>query len=276
MFPRPDFFAGSKLNFAKNLLFPKLAANFPPIRDEDIAIIDANEASSHEMTWGELRIEVRKCANALRPYIQIGDRVGGFLGNNAMTAVAMLAATSLGAIWTAVSPDTGVAAVLDRLVQIEPKVLFADNGVRYNGRVHESMTKVQEITKALVTLQAVVVFDSVSGVECAISEEHLPGSCKAFKYRDFATNPEFKPYVVIDSETIIANQRPDLKYTPKNSSPCQQVILSIFFTLPERLENQNALCILPLVRSFNIKKSICYIAMSSLEIDFSSTRPQPG
>lgn len=193
MFPRPDFFSGSKLNFAKNLLYPKLATRFSPITDDDIAIIDANEAFSYEMTWGELRTEVRKCANALRPYLEVGDRVGGFLGNNRMTVVAMLAATSLGAIWTAVSPDTGVAAVLDRLVQIEPKVLFADNGVRYNGKVHESMTKVKEITKALVTLQAVVVFDSADVVDCTISQEHLPPNCKAFTYKEFAVNSSFEP-----------------------------------------------------------------------------------
>ena len=192
MFPRPDFFAGMKLNFAENLLYPKLASGFTPIKDDDIAIIDANEAFSREMTWGELRTNVRKCANALRPYLQVGDRVGGFLGNHAMTVVAMLATTSLGAIWTAVSPDTGVAAVLDRLVQIEPKVLFADNGVRYNGKVHESMTKVKEITKALVTLQAVVMFESVDGVDCAISQENLPPTCKSYTYQDFATNSEFE------------------------------------------------------------------------------------
>lgn len=193
MFPRPDFFAGAKLNFAKNLLYPKVGEGLSPITDDDIAIIDANEALSSEMTWGELRAEVRKSANALRPYLQVGDRVAGFLGNNAMTVVAMLAATSLGAIWTAVSPDTGVAAVLDRLVQIEPKILFVDNGVRYNGKVHESMTKVKEITTALVTLQAVVIFESVSGVDCTINQENLPPNCKAYKYQDFAVDTGFTP-----------------------------------------------------------------------------------
>lgn len=98
MYPRPDFFADSKLNFAKNLLYPQVSKEFSPISDNDVAIINSNEASSSTMTWGQLRVEVRKCANGLRPYLQPGDRVAGFLGNHAMTVVAMLAATSLGAV----------------------------------------------------------------------------------------------------------------------------------------------------------------------------------
>lgn len=73
----------------------------------------------------------------------------------------MLAATSIGAIWTGVSPDTGAAAVLDRLVQIEPVVLFADNGVEYNGRLHESLSKAREIVKELKGLERLIIFDTV-------------------------------------------------------------------------------------------------------------------
>jgi acetoacetyl-CoA synthetase len=98
MFPRPDFFGGARLNFAKNLLYPQVSTGFSPINEDDVAIVEANEAFSCQMTWKELRLEVRKCANALRPQLQVGDRVAGFLGNHAMTVVAMLAATSLGAI----------------------------------------------------------------------------------------------------------------------------------------------------------------------------------
>jgi acetoacetyl-CoA synthetase len=192
MFPRPDFFKGTEFNFARNLLYPVLPAGTQPIQENDIAIISATESKHQQMTWGELRREVRKCANALRPYLRVGDRVAGFLGNHSLTVVAMLATTSLGALWTAVSPDTGVAAVLDRLVQIEPKILFADNGVEYNGKVHESMTKVKEITKALQTLQAVVVFKSMTGVDTSIGQEDLPLSCKEFTYGEFATVDEFK------------------------------------------------------------------------------------
>lgn len=92
--------------------------------------------------------------------------------------------------WTAVSPDTGVAAVLDRLIQIEPKVLFSDNGVRYNGKIHESMTKVQEITKSLPTLRAAIVFRTMPGIHPVIGTENIASSCKEFRYDEFTATGE--------------------------------------------------------------------------------------
>ncbi|PQE15684.1 acetoacetyl- synthase protein [Rutstroemia sp. NJR-2017a BBW] len=158
MFPRPDFFEGSRLNFAENLLYPA-KLNIDP---DSPAIIAATESTRETVSWKELRERVRQCANALRTVnVQPEDRVAGFLGNHTNTVVAMLAAASIGAVWTGVSPDTGVAAVLDRLVQIEPVVLFADNGVEYNGRLHESLSKTREIVKELKGLRKLVVFNTV-------------------------------------------------------------------------------------------------------------------
>ncbi|KAF7865230.1 hypothetical protein EAF04_006207 [Stromatinia cepivora] len=158
MFPRPNFFQGSLLNFAENLLYP---ANLS-IDPDSPAIIAATESTRSTVSWAELREQVRKCTNALRTLgVKPHDRVAGFVGNHTNTVVAMLAAASLGAIWTGVSPDTGVAAVLDRLVQIEPVVLFADNGVEYNGRFHESLSKAREIVKELQGLKRLIIFDTV-------------------------------------------------------------------------------------------------------------------
>ncbi|APA11184.1 hypothetical protein sscle_07g059540 [Sclerotinia sclerotiorum 1980 UF-70] len=158
MFPRPNFFQGSLLNFAENLLYP---ANLS-IDPDSPAIIAATESTRSTVSWAELREEVRKCTNALRKLgVKPHDRVAGFVGNHTNTVVAMLAAASIGAIWTGVSPDTGVAAVLDRLVQIEPVVLFADNGVEYNGRFHESLSKAREIVKELKGLKRLIIFDTV-------------------------------------------------------------------------------------------------------------------
>ncbi|KAM0129873.1 hypothetical protein ACHAQE_004594 [Botrytis cinerea] len=159
MFPRPNFFQGSLLNFAENLLYP---ANLT-IDPDSPAIIAATESTRQTVSWAELREQVRKCTNALRTLgVKPHDRVAGFVGNHTNTVVAMLAAASIGAIWTGVSPDTGVAAVLDRLVQIEPVVLFADNGVEYNGRFHESLTKTREIVKELKGLNRLIIFDTVN------------------------------------------------------------------------------------------------------------------
>jgi acetoacetyl-CoA synthetase len=107
MFPRPKFFEGSTLNFAENLLYPKCDPD-----PNSPAIISVTETSTKEITWAELRQQVRTCALAMSVRgVQPHDRVAGFLGNHSDTVVAMLAATSLGAIWTGISADTGVALV---------------------------------------------------------------------------------------------------------------------------------------------------------------------
>lgn len=158
MFPRPAFFPEARLNFAQNLLFPACSPN-----EDSAAVIEANEASVAHVSWKELRERVRQCSIALRDAgIKEGDRVAGYLANTSNALVAMLGASSIGAVWTAVSPDTGAHAVLDRMQQIEPKVLFADNAVMYNGKIHDVHDKLQEIARRLHSLIACVVFDTVA------------------------------------------------------------------------------------------------------------------
>ena len=145
MFPRPAWFPGAKLNFAENLLFPTAEV------DEDSpAIIAGTETTRETVTWKELRERVRRCQSGMRAIgLKEGDRVGGYVANHTNALVASLAASSLGAIWTAVSPDTGVTAVLDRMVQIEPTLLFTDNAVMYNGKTHPVLPKVKDIVEGL-------------------------------------------------------------------------------------------------------------------------------
>lgn len=160
MFPRPNFFQGSTLNFAYNLLYP--ASSPDP---SSVAIVSLTESSSQEITWQQLRDQVITLATAMHAHgLQPYDRVAGFLGNHHNTVIAMLAATWLGAVWTGISADQGVNAVLDRLVQINPTILFTDNAVEHSGKSHESLTKAKEIVDSLPTLQAVVVFETVPGV----------------------------------------------------------------------------------------------------------------
>jgi len=180
MFPRPDFFAGSLLNFAENLLYPSNTR----IDEHSVAIIEATETGHSTISWAQLRERVRKCALALRSQgVQPLDRVAGFLGNHANTVIAMLATASIGAVWTGVSPDTGVTAVLERLVQIEPAVLFVDNAVYYNGKVHSSYQKTVEIVQGLAGLKAIVMFETVNEYEMNISG--LNGKRKAYTYDQF-------------------------------------------------------------------------------------------
>lgn len=183
LFPRPDFFAGSRLNFAENLLYP---TNLNSAVDENSpAIIEANESGHSSISWAELRQRVRICAKALRSHgVVESDRVAGFLGNHANAVVAMLGAASIGAVWTGVSPDTGVTAVLERLVQIEPKILFVDNAVGYNGKVHMSFDKVKDILEGLPELKACVMLETVKGFEMNVAGLSLPNG-KVSKYEDF-------------------------------------------------------------------------------------------
>ncbi|KAF1941435.1 acetoacetate-CoA ligase [Clathrospora elynae] len=182
MFPRPAFFPGAALNFAENLLFPTHKVN-----PDSPAVIAATETTRETVTWRELRERVKLCqAGMLALGLKEGDRVAGYVANHTNALVAMLAATSLGAVWTAVSPDTGVHAVLERLRQIEPTLLFADNAAFYNGRSHPVLPKVNSIASGLPSLQTVVIFPTVASVEFDTDTIQVP-SGNAYNYATFTS-----------------------------------------------------------------------------------------
>lgn len=171
MFPRPEFFAGARLNFAENILFPAKAE----VKESATAVITVTEQDGQitETTWGELREQVRLCANALKAAgVRKDDIVAGFSSNHVQTLVAMLSAASLGAIWTGISPDNGTSAVLDRLAQIGPKVLFADNGTLYNGKQWSSTSKTLQIVDELKKhgLKLVVVINNIESLDMGLEE----------------------------------------------------------------------------------------------------------
>ncbi|KAL8971045.1 MAG: hypothetical protein Q9183_001241 [Haloplaca sp. 2 TL-2023] len=196
MFPRPAFFHGASLNFAENLLYPACEPN-----GDSVAIIAASEDSRERVTWNQLRERVEKCSAALASLgLQREDRVAGYVANHTNALVAMLSATSIGAIWTAVSPDTGAHAVLDRMQQIEPTVLFADNAVKYNAKVHGVHDKLEHVVRGLPTLKAVVLFETVQGIDIKVNDISLThGSTHAVMYDDFLrqspapSGPRFSP-----------------------------------------------------------------------------------
>ncbi|KAK8065829.1 acetoacetate ligase [Apiospora hydei] len=161
MFPRPDFFACSLLNFAENILFPANVDETAPA----CFTVTENDDEAVTTTWAELREAVRQCSNSLRACgVQPRDVVAGFVSNHVQAIVAMLGAATIGAVWTGISPDNGVSAVLDRLAQIEPKVLFADNGMTYNGKPWSSVDKTLQIVEDLKTkgLKTVVVIKNIN------------------------------------------------------------------------------------------------------------------
>jgi acetoacetyl-CoA synthetase len=146
----PRWFLGARLNFAENLL---------RYNDERPALVFWNERGrQRQLSYAELNSEVRRIAAALeREGIVAGDRVAGFLPNLPQAVIAMLAATSLGAIWSSCSPDFGANGVLDRFGQIQPRVLFCADGYHYAGKQIDSLPRVREIRERISEVERVVV-----------------------------------------------------------------------------------------------------------------------
>lgn len=145
------FYAGSKLNFAENLM---------RFRDERVVLIFRDEVGNRiEWSAAQLWSEVAGLAAGMRAAgIVAGDRVAAFVPNHPTTVAAMLAATSIGAVWSSCSPDFGTSGVVDRFGQIEPKLLIACNRYHYNGKTFELLPRIADIVERLPSVETTVVF----------------------------------------------------------------------------------------------------------------------
>ena len=154
--PGARWFPGARLNYAENLLH---------YRDDHPALIAYNESGQRRvLSYRQLCAEVARVASGLKEMgVQPGDRVAGFLPNIPEAVIAMLAATSLGAIWSSCSPDFGIAGVLDRFGQIEPKVIFTADGYHYAGKMVDSIEPIASVLQSLPSVTTVVVIAQVSG-----------------------------------------------------------------------------------------------------------------
>lgn len=147
------WFPQAKLNYAENLL--QKAINNPS--NETAIFFKAEDKKSYTLSYADLIQQVSAIASFLKKQgVQKGDRVAAYMGNIPETVVAMLAATSLGAIWTSTSPDFGAQSVIERFGQTQPKVLFTQDGYYYNGKEIDIRQKAAEIVDAIDSIQAVV------------------------------------------------------------------------------------------------------------------------
>ncbi|MCK0508997.1 acetoacetate--CoA ligase [Aromatoleum anaerobium] len=184
--PGATWFPDARLNFAENLLRDSTNPQALVFRGED--------RLERRMTRAELRIEVARFAAALRALgIKEGDRVAAFMPNMPETLVAMLAASSIGAVFTSASPDFGVQGVLDRFGQTEPKLLLACDGYWYGSKAIDVRPKLAELAPQLPSVARLVVVPYLAaGV--ALDLSGVPG---AVSYDDFvaphlaATEPEY-------------------------------------------------------------------------------------
>jgi len=148
--PGAKWFSGAKLNFAENLL---------RYRDDHPALVFRSEpGETRRVTYGQVYEQTARLANTLKKMgVQPGDRLAGFMPNLPETVVAMLAAASLGAVWSSCSPDFGFQGVMDRFGQIQPKVLFCADGYFYNGKAFDSLERVAQVRREITSIKNVIV-----------------------------------------------------------------------------------------------------------------------
>jgi len=159
--PGAKWFTRAKINYAEHI--------FRNATDERPALLyKGEEGPFREMGWQELIEKTKAIASYLISQgVQRGDRVVAYMPNIPESIVAFLACVSIGAIWSSCSPDFGIPGVLDRFQQIEPKVLIAVDGYRWNGKIFDRRQAVAEIQRAMPTLEKTILVSQVF-------DKHLP------------------------------------------------------------------------------------------------------
>ncbi len=165
--PGAQWFPDARLNYAENLLRR---------RDDSDAMVFWGEGKiRRRLSFAELHNQVSRFAQALKARgIGEGDRVAGYLPNMPETIIAMLAAASVGAIWSSCSPDFGAQGILDRFGQIAPKALIAAEGYFYGGKQLDCLDKLRQVLPGLPSVETVIIvpytreraaLDGLSGAE---------------------------------------------------------------------------------------------------------------
>jgi acetoacetyl-CoA synthetase len=151
--PGASWFPGAELNYAEHALAR---------RDDHPALIARSETRGLDqtttVTYAELARQVAAIrAGLIKLGVKRGDRVVAYMPNIPETVAALLAISSLGAIWSSCSPDFGTRAVVDRFGQLDPKVLFVVDGYRYGGHDFDRTQEIADIERSLSSLKATVV-----------------------------------------------------------------------------------------------------------------------
>jgi acetoacetyl-CoA synthetase len=148
--PGAKWFPGARLNYAQHALRHE--------RANSVALMHLSERTPlSRVSWEDLGGKVRILATQLRKLgVQPGDRVVAYLPNTPEAIIAMLATTSIGAIWASCGPDFGTRGVLDRYSQLAPKVMFCVDGYQYGGKPFDRKAEVQKIIGQLDSLRHVI------------------------------------------------------------------------------------------------------------------------
>src|ERR687896_1983961 len=156
--PGAEWFPGAELNYAEHVL------RHAAYRPAEPAILHQSEGRSlGEVNWGELQEKTAALAAGLRELgVGRGDRVAAYLPNIPEAVIGLLACASIGAVWSSCSPDFGAGSVVDRMQQIEPKVLLAVDGYRYGGKDYDRIDVVARLQEEISTLEKTVVLPYLS------------------------------------------------------------------------------------------------------------------
>ena len=156
--PGAEWFPGAELNYAEHVL-----KNAEGRLDEPAILHQSEVRSLDEMTWGELRGRTAALAAGLKAMgVGRGDRVAAYLPNIPEAVVGLLACASIGAVWSSCSPDFGAGSVVDRIQQIEPKVLLAVDGYRYGGKDYDRTEVVARLQQEIPTIEHTVFLPYVA------------------------------------------------------------------------------------------------------------------
>src|ERR671917_1932069 len=174
--PGAEWFTVAELNYAEHA--------FKHARAEEPAILHQSELRPlDQVSWRELGERTAALAAGLRSMgVERGDRVVAYLPNIPEAIIALLAVSSIGAVWSSSSPDFGAGSVVDRFKQIEPKVLIAVDGYRYGGKDYDRMEVVAKLQAEIPTLEKTVILPYLNeepdlvGLENTVLWDELLGS----------------------------------------------------------------------------------------------------
>ncbi len=187
MMPGAKWFPDARLNFAENLLTRRAHDDAG-----DALVFRGEDKLARRVSHAELVAASSRVATALQAQgVRAGDRVAAYLPNMPEAIIAMLGATSRGAIWSSCSPDFGVQGVLDRFGQIEPRILFTTDGYWYNGKALPIGDKVAEIATKLPSVERVVVVPYLEST--GLGAQKLASIRNAVRWDDFLSGHDAAP-----------------------------------------------------------------------------------
>jgi acetoacetyl-CoA synthetase len=193
--PGATWFEGATLNYAEHIFRHKSL--------ERSALIFQNEEQRLHISWQSLERRVKAVQQYLiREGIGQGDCVAAYLPNIPDAIVCFLAVNSLGAIWSCCSPDFGVHTVIDRFSQIEPKLLIAADGYKYNGKPYSKLTEIEAIRSNIPSIEACVFIaylDKDSYLENSITVKEIYNTVSDYKSLSFTAVPFSHPIWVLYS-----------------------------------------------------------------------------